>query len=695
MSVLLQYLCGSSASVLENTLVEKEQVTSSVYYFLSNRPNSVVDFGLSGVEAGQLASVESRFHGLLRQIADSPFDMQYMADCIKQERRREMFEAESTGSYFASGALNIFLFFQTRNLEVLGTVKEYDEIAKWSEHQWREFMERWYVHAQRISILGKPSAKLAEEIRTKEEKRVADQIERLGPAGLQELADKLKEAKDANERPIPEGMLERYAIPSTDTIHFNSTVPARSVFAKKAGTFDNHIQKIVDEEHSDLPLFVQFEHVPSNFIHIDILVSTTDVPIHLRPLIAVYLGNFFSTPMTQKGKRIEFEDVVKHLERETVGYRISNGIDAGNAQVLRLNFQVERQKYGTIIEAIRDLLWHSIFDVERIKSTTVRLLADVPEEKRSGSTMAYSVATMINETPNSLPRAGDTLVKALYLKRVKHLLKTDPNQILSQLEEIRKAICQISNFRILVTADVEKLDRPVETWRLLAEGQAKEKPLAPLESRIDQLSGAGKAPGKLSYIVPLSTIDSSFAVAVGKGPISPKDEKMPALTVAIAYLDAIEGPLWDAVRGAGLAYGTSFNWRKGNLEFSIFQSPDACKAFAASKAVIEEFLAGAREFNSLALEGAVSSVVLAIANAQAFMAQAAVSAFTADVVQGLPRDWNHIFLDQVRNVTVEQIRDALRTVNLPVFEPASTNLFVTCSNAMEQVRPSRRVETTC
>jgi len=62
------------------------------------------------------------------------------------------------------------------------------------------------------------------------------------------------------------------------------------------------------------------------------------------------------------------------------------------------------------------------------------------------------------------------------------------------------------------------------------------------------LTEAGQNPGKLAYIVPLPTLDSSFAVCTSKGPKSMSDPDLPALLLAIAYMDAVEGPLWKYVK---------------------------------------------------------------------------------------------------------------------------------------------------
>lgn len=299
--------------------------------------------------------------------------------------------------------------------------------------------------------------------------------------------------------------------------------------------------------------------------------------------------------------------------------------------------------------------------------------------------MAYAVEISINTEPSSITRARGTLTRAVYLKRVKYLLDSSPDTVISQLEEIRHALCQFSNFRVLVIANIEKLSKPVSAWRILTADLDVSEPLKPLESRLSRLSDVGKTPGNTAYIVPLPTIDSSFAISVSKGPSSLEDPHVPALMVALAYLDAVEGPLWTAVRGTGLAYGTSFSrhTESGQISFDIYRSPDAYKAFRASKDVVEGYVSGATSFDDLALEGAISSIVLAFANGQATMASAAQSSFVRQVIKGLPSDWNETLLKKVRGVKVDEIQEVMEQIVLPVFKPERSNLIVTCAPVME------------
>ena len=262
----------------------------------------------------------------------------------------------------------------------------------------------------------------------------------------------------------------------------------------------------------------------------------------------------------------------------------------------------------------------------------------------------------------------------------------DPNFIIRQLEEIRKALFQFTNFRVAVVANMEKLHQPVSSWRDFTADLDTSKPLNPLEKRLSRISDAGREPGKLSYIVPMPTIDSSYALSVAKGPSSLKDPRIPALMVAVSYLDAVEGPMWVAVRGTGLAYGTSFTRHtdSGQVSYSVYRSPNAFKAFETGRSVVEGFVNGESDFDPLALEGAISSIVLSLANTQATMAAAAQMSFIRQVIRELPSDWNDQMLAKVRGVKVEEIKAVMKDIVLPVLTAATANLVVTCAPVMEE-----------
>lgn len=365
MNIILTYLAGSSASVLENTLVEKEQVASAIYYSADMRPNIVIQFTLSSVATEALADVEMRFFELLKETAAKELDMVYIKDCISRERRQVKFYAESSGNSFTDSIIKDFLFGKRdgSTLRDLESLREYDELATWTDKTWRRYLRDWISDAHHVTIIGKPSAQLSKRLESEEKNRIAAQIKSLGEEGLKEKERKLAQAKAENDRAVPDGLLERFKVPSTKSIHFIETVTARSGAARKMGPLENRIQQVIDNDKVDLPLFIHYEHVQSNFVHLTLMMGTESVPISLRPLLSIYLENFFSSPVLRDGRRIEFEQIIMDLEKDTVGYAIESGSSFGNPEVIIIRLQVEAEKYETAIRWIRDLLFDSIFDL--------------------------------------------------------------------------------------------------------------------------------------------------------------------------------------------------------------------------------------------------------------------------------------------------------------------------------------------
>lgn len=688
-SVLL-YLAGSSAALLDNTLVEKEQLASGVYYQIDSRPTTEIAFSLSSVETPRLEEVEKRFFEVLKEAMTKDLDMSFMQDCIDRQVRTIKFNAEGSSTAFADFIIADYLYGRRdgSTLQEAATLFQYEKVLSgWTQDQWRKFIKKYISDAPHVSILGKPSAALSEKLKSEEAARIEEQKKQLGAEGLKKAQDHLDKAMAENDKDIPAQLLGKFKVPPTESIHFVNTSSARIGPALKVGRPQNRYQKIIEKDGKDMPLFIDFEHIPSNFARVNLIISTESLPLELRPMLSIYLEAFFNLPIKREGKIIDFEQIVVELERDTVGYAIDSASGLGNVECLKISFQVEVEKYHVAIKWLRELMWNSVFDADRISAINARLLADVPDSKRSGDDMLTSTHLMTHLAPESISRARCTLVKALYLKRVKSLLKEDAEAVLAKLESLRTHLCTFPNFRVLVIADVAKLKNPVSSWTPFLEGIDTSVPLNPLGRRLHRLSAAGKNPGKLGYIIPMPTIDSSFLSATARGPTSFADPKLPALMVAMSYLNSVEGPLWVAVRGTGLAYGTSmmYDIESGYVSLDVYRSPDAFRAFEASKNVVAEFMSGKTQFDELMLEGAVSGIVVAFANEQQTLAGAATASFVRQMMKRLPDDYQEKMLKRVREITVVEMQEALREQVWPMFTPGKADVLVTCAPGLKEV----------
>lgn len=301
--------------------------------------------------------------------------------------------------------------------------------------------------------------------------------------------------------------------------------------------------------------------------------------------------------------------------------------------------------------------------------------------------MVFAVSNMVAYAPESISRAQNTLVKALYLKRIRDLLQDDPKKVISDLEELRQSLCRVQNFRTLVVANLKNLKRPVRAWEPLENGHNSDHSLQPLNRLTERLSPAGQHPGKVAYLVPVPAIDSSYSLHTARGPNSYDHPQIPALMVAISYLTAPEGPFWCAIRGTGLAYdsGLRRSIESGLLSFWVYSSPEASKAFAAGRKVVEDYISGATPFDPPALEGAISIIALSLVDQQASMIAAAQESFTNQVIRKVPKDYSAQILKAVRDVSEDQIKQALKEFVLPVFQPDKSILVVTCATGEQEV----------
>ena len=690
LTTLLTYLAGSSVSVLENVMVEKEELASAISYWWDARPSTVIWLQPTGVATDKLEFVEKRLIQLLKEVASQPLDMNYLVDCLRREKRQIKFQAEGSGNFFANGVIVDFLFGNRdgSTLRDLGTIKEYDVLETWTEQQWRDFMKKWLSDAPHISVLGKPSKDLANKNKANEEARIEARRKTLGPEGLANLKNKLKAAMAKNDREIPASLLRKWPVPGVESIHFIESITARSGLAKELGTSTNPIQNIIDKADSDSPLFLQFEHVPTNFVHLTLLLGTSELPTELRPLLPLFMDNFFNTPIMRSGEQIGFEQVVTELEQDTVSYSMSGAGRVGDSEGIVIQFQIEPEKYAAAVEWIRIMMFDSLFDATRLNAGLAKILADIPEAKRSGNSMMYAVDVAIHLEDDSSVKARGTLTKALYMKRLKNLLAKDPELVISWLEIIRKSLFTFNNMRALVIANIETLPEPVKSWEPLLSSMDTSKHLLPIVKQIERLSQDGKNPGQYgAVVIPMSTIDSSFCLSSAKGPTSYTDPVLPALLVAISFLEAVEGPLWTAIRGTGLAYGASFKRDPdgGFIQFSVYRSPDAFAAFTAGKKVIEEFIDGTRDFEQYALEGAISGIVVYFADEQTTMSAAGQFHFVDSVIRGVDSEYNTRMLRQVRETSVDEIKGVMKDVLLPAFLPGKANIVVTCAPIMQEV----------
>ncbi|KAI3572167.1 Metalloenzyme, LuxS/M16 peptidase-like protein [Fusarium oxysporum f. sp. albedinis] len=690
LNMLLTYLCGSSVSVLENVMVEKEELASSVSYRTDPRPKMVIWLQATGVATEKLEFVEKRLFELLKEVASKPIDMDYMRECIRREKRQVKYLAETDEDFYAMNIINDYVFGKRdgSTLKHLEDLEQYDELEKWTDQQWRDFLSKWMVDAPHISILGKPSKALAAKMKKNEEDRLAKRKEDLGAERLEEFAKRLEAAKKKNDEPIPTSVIDRWSVPGPQSIHFIESDTARSGHACAVGQSSGPAQNLIDSKtRGELPLFLQFENVPTDFVHIIIHIGTPQVPKELKPLMPIFMDNFFNTHIMRDGKQVDFEQVVMELKRDTIAYSLQSSRRMGDPDGIMIMFLVESKKYATAVEWIRTMMFDSIFDPQRLKTSVIKALAAIPKSKRDGNAMANEVNAAIHMKKSSLAVAELVLPRVVYLKKLQKLLESNPETVVDWFNTVQNSLFTLQNLRLLVTANLEILQDPLTTWDTLSKSLAVAKKMIEISKPVDLLKDEGRKPGSVgAIIVPMATLENSYSISTAQGLTSFGDPRLASIMVAIAYLEVTEGPLWKAVRGAGCAYGSGFSpdITSGVISYHVYRSSDVSKTIKASKDAISKIANGEVKFDRSLLKGAISQIILELAQKQSTMPRAAQQKFVQGVVRGLSKDWDTEILRRVRAVTEDEIKTALRETILPCFEPGKSNVVVTSAKAMQE-----------
>ncbi|KKF94108.1 putative protein C3H1.02c [Ceratocystis platani] len=689
LNVVFSYLCGSSASIIENQLVEKEQLSSSCDMWTEDRLKTVISFRASGVTTEKLDETEARIFELLNNVVEKPLDIAYLHSRLHFEKRSSIYSTEEVVDALAEPIVLDFVYGARdgSTLKALKSLEAYDEALAWSEEQWRQFIKKWLIDNKHVSIKAIPSAELVQKIKTEEKERIAKRKKDLGEEELKRLAKLVEDAQKKNNLPVPPNVVNKFPVPDTESIKLIKSDTARLGPARKLGLLENDAQAKLDKlaksvDDPNAPFF-QFEQVPSNFVHIYIHFSTSNVPSELKPLLRLFRHNFFNTPIMRDGKKIDFEQVVNELENDTIRYSMKSAQSLSDPEGTRLAFAVETGKYSTAIRWIQAFMFESVFDKDRLLATLSKILADLPEQKRDGYSMTSEVSQAIHLKTDSAQHAGRLLVQNVYYRRLKKYLIAEPEKVIGWLETLRKAVFKWSTTRIMVIGDLAKIENPVGAWDVLTGlKRAGNEELVKIEPPHTTRSEEGINPGKFgAVIVPMPTLDNSYGYCTSAGFTEWTDPRLPATYVAVSYLEAVEGPLWNAVRGKGLAYGCGFSRdiESGTSKFYVYRSPDATKALMAAYDAIKNIANGTDPVTSFQMEGAISQLVHQWVGEQSTMTAAAINNFTLGVMQGLPDDWTQSMLAKVRAVSPEDMRKAMTEILMSLFEPGKSNIVITCN----------------
>ncbi|KAJ1311433.1 hypothetical protein OPQ81_009922 [Rhizoctonia solani] len=690
MELLGIYLTDSPVSPLTKEFVETANPLCTYVYcdseeratFTSNN----VYFG--SVPTEQLDALREKVIAKLKQIVADGIDMDRIRLVIKRDRLKlkSMLESDG-GDVFSTGLITDFLYGKEDGSEIassLAEMKRYEELEKWTAKQWEDLLTKYWIEGPSVVVGARPSAKLQDKLETEEKARIEAQKKRLGPEGLAKLEEELNRAKAEHDRPIPQDMLTSFPVPDVKSI---SWIPIQSAtndpFGSKARKAGSGLQDHLDKDPVELPYFVQYDHVQSDFITVSAYLSTRSLPDRLRPYISLYLGSFFALPVTQPdGTKISHEDLVKKLDEVTVAYDASCGISGYFADTVRIGIKSEISQYDAVVELLRDLLYSPEYVKDRLEVNVAKILQSLPEQKRDGNTIMMAVSNSLTfETSKSVSNSGGITTQMEFIPELAKRLQENPEQVIDDMKEFRKHVTDPRGIRFAVAGNILALKQPRSTWNKHFQ-PIKADSLEPVSWSKDVLSDIGKNPKKKAVVVSMPTIESSYAMHTAQGIVGFDHPDYPALRLACEVLDGTESFLWKLIRGSGLAYGAnlSLDAESGLLSFLLYRAPDSYKGFQAGAKAVQGLVDGTIDLDETALDAAKSSLVFSLTRRVASPGKAALDSFVNQVLKKVPQDHGRELLDRIQAVDLEGVRRALKTQVLPLFDP-KTSIAVVASSA--------------
>jgi len=679
--ILMEYLTETSVSPLQATFVEIEDpLASRVSYSFIENAESTVYLMFENVPKEKIPDVDAKLQEVLTDLVSGKisWDTARMTTVIKRRILEQMSSLENQPhdaiAFMAIGDILYGHSVDDLNKR-LNSVEEYKRMLGEPDTFWIKMLDEMLLKGPRTVAKGIPSKKLHEEMTAEEEQRVKEQKETLGEEGLKNKTDLLENAMEKNDLEPPEELLRSVPIPSAASIQFHPVTSYNSNSEIQPQGFD--LKK--------LPVYFQLDQVATNFVYLYAVINTESVPQKMKPYLPLFLELLLESPVVEDGVETPYEDVVAKLAEDTLAATSSLGVSGGSrfmpgayAQSAVLFLQVEPDKYEAGVNWIRKLLFNVKFTGERAKVLATKMENSVAELKRKGSSVTSIVMNSLLFKEESNHHVSNMIRQQKFLKQTVKNLDCSPEQILSDLEQVRHYLTKPENLMVHMAADMETLLKagdPSEPWKTLLPSHLKPQVACPVA--VSESSLTRSEPGHKT--VGLGAVETAFLSRSVPAINDFNHEDLPPLMLLIQYLTQLEGPMWRKIRGAGLAYGYFMypSVAKGQLYLSLFKATHPVKAYQEAKLIAESHVSGAEKWDVTLFESAKSSLIFELIEKEKTVGDV-VGQSLLSTFKGTHREYNREFLKRVDKVTIEDLERVGPKYISALFDGSKSRTSVVC-----------------
>lgn len=688
------YFTDSPISLLNKHMVEIENPLANEISFLTDPYlRTGIDLTLSSVPTESLREADAKVKELIKLQTDpSSFDLTYIQQLIRQQKLQIISETEKAPRRFADTAICEYIYGNIDGSGLKGWLQdlsEYDELLTWDSEKWCNVIEEYFVKNKSVTILGKPSAEFDKLVKQKNKEFYKDTKKRLGKEGLKKLQDKIDNAQLANNVPIPEELITQFVKPNPAKIQFIET----KSFKAGANTIDNETyitdgpfnEILKKDTPKDFPLSLHFEAYDSQFTTVNILLTSTAVDTDLLRYMSIIEELFALSIQIPGGEYIPFDSVISQINDDLVEFQIDNGFDGQFFELVNVKIKFENENYEKAIDWLVNVLKNTVFEESRIKVIIEKIINAIPEKKRDGEYMMSSSQYRNIYQETSLRKAQDSIyTEEFYKGLLDKINKGEFKTVESDLIKLRRQLFNIDNLKLVIIGGVEKLAGPVSSWNkfvsnfhdIRGDGLGLDF-VTNLPRAFQFKSDTGSQCSCKSFVTTLPAIESSYLHAVTPMPTSYFNDDIYKIALAAEFLSALEGPLYKAVRGNGLAYDAlvRHSVETGLLGYNIYRGSDTKQAWIAAKKTIEDLVSGTVKIEQLELDNSVAGIVNGIARAESNAYDAARGKFNDDILKKRGPNFIGTYLDKLNKITTDDVVYILKKYFLPIFDSKKSLLF--------------------
>jgi len=689
-NVLTDYLTDNSASPLQKEMIDLEEpYASEAAFSVQEYDTRVLELTFDSVPVSYLEEVERKAMQLMNDIAsgNQTVNMQLIRTLIRKSRLDYLEKLENEPDEVVPDAsIPHFIYGLHRSgwSQLETAFDEFSRLEQLTEKGpefWQQLLREYIIERPKVTVVSHPSTQKGDAIQNEDHERFEARRTELGEDVLHKKQDEVEQAHARNDAPFDESYVTRFPVPSIDGIE-RHPASLYSVGPIQAG---KRLPKGLS-----MPVPTLMSDVNSNFVTTGIVMRADNLTDRQRMMLPLLMECVFLTGIERSGNFIGHQQIAQEVADSSlsyssnVGYRGGSFFSSGGFTCASVEMRTDSSRYAKCVSLIADCLFRTRPMKDRLVAIAKKALNKAPKILREGEVIANDMLNQMNFGNESLHLCTCTVKQQNFLKGVlDQLRRGGAETVLGELHTLRRELLAPERVMLFVNGRLKDLGpQLLNQWREALEELDMRR--VPSQATMPQassnfLSSAG-AKGGDGMICGISSVESGYAEITTPTITSAEHMDVAPILVASELLQALEGPFWREIRGAGLAYGSHMRLKveEGLLHFSLFRCNQVGKALAAAKGIVEEFAKEKREMRETDVENAVSSTVFSITAREQTPSDTGSSVLSTVLLQ-VPPEYNANLLERVREVDRSAVLDVMKRYMRALFEPKRSNVSVCCA----------------